>query len=113
MMRSSRTEVGTERQYIGAKQQEARWKFAHVKPGLWRPVYPAGAQINMPDKPINVPGQPVSDSQYFRDLAARTRAKADQALDDVAKQLLLRIAETYERVADRVEQRSPDGEKPN
>jgi hypothetical protein len=29
----------------------------------------------------------------------------------VIKQLLLRIAETYERVADRVEQRLPDAEK--
>jgi hypothetical protein len=65
----------------------------------------------MPDKPINLPDQPVSDSQYFRDLAGKARAKADQTLDDVAKQLLLRIAEAYERVADRVEQRLPDAEK--
>jgi hypothetical protein len=102
-------EVGSQRQYFGAKKQEARWKLAHVKPSLG-PVYPAGAQINMPDRPIIIPAVP--DSQYFRDLAAKARAKADQELDDEAhKQLLLRIAETYERVADRVERRSRDAEK--
>ena len=59
----------------------------------------------------NMPDQPVSDAEYWRDLARKARAKADQTLDDGAKQLLLRIAETYERVADRVEQRLPDNEK--
>jgi hypothetical protein len=58
-----------------------------------------------------MPDQPVSDSQYFRELARKARAKADQAIDDRSKHLLLRIAETYERVADRVEQRLPDAEK--
>jgi hypothetical protein len=62
----------------------------------------------MPDQPINMPSESVSDSQYFRDLARKTRAKADQALHYGTKQLLLRIAETYERVADRVEQHLPD-----
>jgi hypothetical protein len=58
-----------------------------------------------------MPDQPISDSQYFRDLAGRTRAKADQTTDNLTRRLLLRIAETYERVADRVEQRLPDNEK--
>jgi hypothetical protein len=62
----------------------------------------------MPDGPIN---EPVSDSQYFRDLAGNARAQADQTLDDVIRQVLLRIAESYERVADRVEQRASDAEK--
>jgi hypothetical protein len=44
-----------------------------------------------------MPDQPDSDSQYFRDLAVRTRAKADQTMDTLAKRLLLRIAETYEQ----------------
>jgi hypothetical protein len=65
----------------------------------------------MPDQPINLPDEPVSDSQYFRDLAGKARAKADQARDDASKQLLLQIAETYERLAGRVEQRPPDAEK--
>jgi hypothetical protein len=65
----------------------------------------------MPDGPINVPKQPVSDSQYFRDLAGKARAQADQAFDDVVRQVLLQIAEGYERVADRVEQRASDAEK--
>ena len=59
-----------------------------------------------------MPDQPVSDSQYFRGLAGKARAKADQTIDDAAKRLLLRIAETYERVADRVEQHLRDSEKP-
>jgi hypothetical protein len=59
----------------------------------------------------NMPNQPVSDARYFRDLAEKTRAKADHMLNDAAKQLLLRIADTYERVADRVEQQLPDAEK--
>ena len=58
-----------------------------------------------------MPDQPVSDSQYFRDLAGKTRAKADQTIDGRTKRLLLRIAETYERLADRVEQHLPDGKK--
>jgi hypothetical protein len=57
-----------------------------------------------------MPSEP-SDSQYFRDLARKTRAKADQASPYGTKQLLLRIAETYERVADRIEQGLPDAEK--
>jgi hypothetical protein len=62
----------------------------------------------MPAQPINIPDDPVSDSQYFRDLAGKARAKADQAFDDEVRQVLLRTAEAYERVADRVKQRSPD-----
>jgi hypothetical protein len=58
-----------------------------------------------------MPKEPVSDSQYFRGLAGKARAKADQTIDDRTRRLLLRIAETYERVADRVEQLSPDAEK--
>jgi hypothetical protein len=60
-----------------------------------------------------MPDEPVSDSQYFRDLAVKARATADQALDDRIKQLWLRIAVTYEHVADRVERRLRDAEKPN
>jgi hypothetical protein len=62
---------------------------------------------------LNMPDQPASDAQYFRDLAEKARAKAHHTLDDVTKQLWLRIAETYERVAERVEQRLLDAEKPN
>jgi hypothetical protein len=55
--------------------------------------------------------QPVSDPQYWRDLAGKARAKADQTIDDRTKRLLLRIAESHERVAERVEQRAHDAEK--
>jgi hypothetical protein len=52
-----------------------------------------------------MPNQPVSDPQYWRDLAGNARAKADQTIDDRTKRLLLRIAESHERVAERVELR--------
>jgi predicted Rossmann-fold nucleotide-binding protein len=58
-----------------------------------------------------MPDQPVSDPQFWRDLAGIARAKADQTIDDVTRHLLLRIAETHERVADRVKQLLPDNEK--
>jgi hypothetical protein len=86
------------------------WKLAHMKPGL--PGFPLGWArcSNNSGARNSMPNQPVSDSQYFRGLAGKARAKADQTTDDVIKQLLLRISETYERVADRVEQRLPDAE---
>jgi hypothetical protein len=61
----------------------------------------------------NMSDQPVSDAQYFRDPAEKAGAKADHTLDDATKQIWLRIAETYERVAERAQQRLPDAEKPH
>ena len=58
-----------------------------------------------------MPDHPVSDPQYWRDLAGKARAKADQTIDDRTKRLLLRIAASHERVAERVEQRVYDAEK--
>jgi hypothetical protein len=59
----------------------------------------------------NMPNQPVSDPQFWRNLAAKARAKADQTIDDRTKRLLLRIAESHESVAKLVEQRARDAEK--
>jgi hypothetical protein len=58
-----------------------------------------------------MPDQPVSDPQFWRNLAAKARAKADQTIDYTTKRLLLRIAESHEGVAEIVEQRSRDAEK--
>jgi len=52
---------------------------------------------------ITCPNQPVSDPQFWRNLAAKARAKANQTIDDRTKRLLLRIAESHERVAKLVE----------
>jgi hypothetical protein len=60
-----------------------------------------------------MPNQPVFDPQFWRNLAGKARATADQTLDDRTKRLLLRIAETHERVAERVERRLRDAEKSN
>jgi hypothetical protein len=51
------------------------------------------------------------DPQFFRNLAGKARAEAGQTIDESTKRLLLRIAESYERVAELVEQRSRDAEK--
>ncbi len=58
-----------------------------------------------------MPIEPVSDPQFWRGLAAKARARADQAIDERTKRLLFRIAESHERVAELVEQRSRDAEK--
>jgi hypothetical protein len=71
-------------------------------PGIPPPV-PGARIINVSQN--NMPNQPVSDPQYWRDLAGNARAKADQTIDDRTKRLLLRIAESHERVAERVELR--------
>jgi hypothetical protein len=73
-------------------------RLAHISPvsGLCPFQLVTFARSNMPDQPVS--------------LAGKARAKADQTTDDVTKQLLLRIAETYERVADRVGQRSFDAD---
>jgi hypothetical protein len=69
-----------------------------------------GAQI-MNVARTNMPREPVSDPQYWRAQAAKARAKADRATDDVTRHFLLRIAESHERVAERVERRLRDAGK--
>jgi hypothetical protein len=88
---------------LAQNNKKSCWKLAHVKAGFGGPVYPAGAQINMPD-------QPPSDPQFWRNQAGQARAKADQTINDQTRRLLLRIAESYERVAELVERRAGAGE---
>jgi hypothetical protein len=95
--RESATEVGTRRQYFGGKQQDA-FKLARIS----SLVLGAGAQIKNAAQD-NMPSQPVSDPQVWRNPAAKVRAKADQTIDDRTKRLLLRIAESHEGVAELVE----------
>jgi hypothetical protein len=52
--------------------------------------------LEIPDKP---------DPQYWRDRARRTFARADQAADPRTKRMLLGVAESYERLAERIEVR--------
>jgi hypothetical protein len=58
-----------------------------------------------------MPNQPASDPQFWFNLAAKARAKADQTIDDRTKRLLLRIAKSHECVAELVERRSRDAQK--
>jgi hypothetical protein len=85
-------------------------KLGHMKPGF-RGSPGLGPVLKTNVARNSMPDQPISDSQYFRGLAGKARARARHATDDVTKHFLHRIAETYERVADRVEQRSPNNEK--
>jgi hypothetical protein len=77
-----------------------------MKPGFRA----AGAQITKAAR-HNMPNQPVSDPHFWLNLAAKARAKADQTIEDCTKRLLLRIADSHERVAELVERRLRDVEK--
>ena len=82
-----------------------------MKPGLpGLPGHVPGTQI-IDVARSNMPKEPVSDPQYWRDLARNARAKANQARDAVTKHFLLRIADSHERVAEVVEQRLLDAGK--
>jgi hypothetical protein len=52
--------------------------------------------LEIPDKP---------DPQYWRDRAKNTRAHADRATDPKASRILLDVADNYERLAERIQQR--------
>lgn len=45
------------------------------------------------------------DAQYWRDRSAEVRASAEAMHDPVARQTLLKIAEEYEKLAQRAERR--------
>jgi ABC-type phosphate/phosphonate transport system substrate-binding protein len=47
----------------------------------------------------------VNDPKHWRDRAEETRTLADQMSDETSKQMMLRIAADYERLAERAEQR--------
>jgi hypothetical protein len=55
--------------------------------------------------------KPVDDSQYWRDRANTTRAKADQTKNDRSKRMLRAMAAVYERAAEQIEQRLRDARK--
>jgi hypothetical protein len=76
-----------------------------------KPGFRAGGLKLKKSRGINMPNQPVSNPQFWRNLAAKARARADQTINDRTKRLLLRIAESHERVAKLVEQRARDAEK--
>jgi hypothetical protein len=54
-------------------------------------------------------GEP--DPQHWRDRAKEARAKADQMRDRRSKRRMLGIADFYERLAERIEQRLRDANK--
>jgi hypothetical protein len=58
-----------------------------------------------------MPDNPVNDSQYWRDRAMTTRAKADQMKTDRSKRVLRGIADVYDRAAEGIEQRLRDAKE--
>ena len=52
--------------------------------------------LELPDRP---------DPKYWRERARNARANADRATDPRAKRMLLVVADSYERLAERIEVR--------
>ena len=52
-----------------------------------------------------IPGEPINDPQHWRGRAWAARTKAGHATDLRSKRIMLRIAESYERLAEGVERR--------
>jgi hypothetical protein len=50
--------------------------------------------------------KPVDDPKHWRDRADEIRALADDIVDPAAKDILLRIGEDYEKLAQRAEERA-------
>lgn len=54
---------------------------------------------------LGVAGEPANDPQHWRGRAQAARTKASRASDSRSKRIMLRLAGSYERFAERVEQR--------
>jgi hypothetical protein len=52
-----------------------------------------------------IAGESINDPQHWRGRAWTARTKADRATDFRSKRIMLRIAESYERLAEGVERR--------
>jgi DNA-binding ferritin-like protein len=48
---------------------------------------------------------PINDPEHWRERAKEARAVADAMTDEKTKQMMLRIANSYEKLAERAEQR--------
>ena len=53
-----------------------------------------------------MPNSFINDPQHWHDRAEEARTLADQMSDETSKQMMLRIADDYDRLAERAEQRA-------
>ena len=53
-----------------------------------------------------MPASLINDPEHWRDRAREKRALAERLRNDLAKETILRIADDYERLAQRAEERS-------
>ena len=56
-------------------------------------------------KRYRIAGEPANDPEHWRGRASVARTKASRATDSRSKRIMLRIAGSYERFAERVERR--------
>lgn len=54
---------------------------------------------------LGIAGEPANDPQHWRGRARAARTKASRASDSRSKRIMLHLAGSYERFAERVEQR--------
>jgi hypothetical protein len=56
-----------------------------------------------------MPLRDLNDAKHWRDRAAEMRALADTYIDEAAAQIMNRLADDYDKLAERAEQRSASG----
>jgi hypothetical protein len=54
---------------------------------------------------VDMSDEPASESQHWRNRAKAVRERAKQVKNNRSKRILLGLADTYERVADQIEER--------
>ena len=73
---------------------------------------PAIQSIIVKTGAYDMPASLINDPEHWRDRAREKRALAERLRNDLAKETILRIADDYERLAQRAEERSRGSPEP-